>query len=366
MIPLDNCQRLETYTLERLVSLNLLTPELQRTIDDEVVQDIVEYQTQRFQKYRSFLFTGVIVAAQIGARMFLVDGQHRLRAMQRLYLSQPDYKIAVLIVSVNEQFSMQELFVMLNKSKPVPDYIIETTTNLQQRAILDEFVLLFKRDFKAFLSKSKHPHRPNINLDLLADAIHASSLLPMMSSGQDLYNYIRFLNVNKWSLADPVNNFRCVEKVQDVLNAQVLYLGNVKDWKWGLQSKWVQEYRNQKLIPTVSAPSVTVSKEMPEHPRKRSRKSIPKQLRHQVWQRQFGDSLKGTCPLCSEALEYTQFECGHIMSAANQGTDTATNLLAICGSCNKSMGAMNMHDYSHTYLGKNLHELRGCAPLMDA
>ncbi|AYV84563.1 MAG: HNH endonuclease [Hyperionvirus sp.] len=51
------------------------------------------------------------------------------------------------------------------------------------------------------------------------------------------------------------------------------------------------------------------------------------------------------CYACFDnEINSNHFECGHIISTKNGGTDHITNLNPICDEWNKSMGTMNLKD----------------------
>ncbi len=78
------------------------------------------------------------------------------------------------------------------------------------------------------------------------------------------------------------------------------------------------------------------------------RKTIPKQLRGTVWRNYF-NTLDNQCPLCGSSISIDDFECGHIISVKNGGSNHPNNLMPLCGKCNKSMSFMNMDDYCKQY-----------------
>lgn len=83
----------------------------------------------------------------------------------------------------------------------------------------------------------------------------------------------------------------------------------------------------------------------------KTRKSIPKQIKDQVWDTYAGKD-NGICMcFCCEKKELRQssFHAGHIQSVAEGGTDTIDNLRPICRSCNLSMGTQNMNEYKEHY-----------------
>jgi hypothetical protein len=76
------------------------------------------------------------------------------------------------------------------------------------------------------------------------------------------------------------------------------------------------------------------------------RRAIPKKIRGEAWNIQFGTSTKGSCFCCKKELDvFDDWHAGHIISHSNGGTDTAPNLRPVCGSCNLSMGTENMDDF---------------------
>jgi 5-methylcytosine-specific restriction endonuclease McrA len=79
----------------------------------------------------------------------------------------------------------------------------------------------------------------------------------------------------------------------------------------------------------------------------KKRAPIPPAKRNEVWENHFGNKLKDKCPICNRnEINANNFECGHIVSVANNGSNSPDNMVPICGSCNKSMGKKNMIDYA--------------------
>jgi hypothetical protein len=84
---------------------------------------------------------------------------------------------------------------------------------------------------------------------------------------------------------------------------------------------------------------------------KYKKKHIPKSLKTQVWNYWIGKT-KGVskCLVCNlREIEKDSFNCGHIISEHDGGILSVNNLKPICGSCNSSMGTMNMHLFMETY-----------------
>ena len=74
--------------------------------------------------------------------------------------------------------------------------------------------------------------------------------------------------------------------------------------------------------------------------------AIKAPLREKVWRTTMGNILDGLCPVCCQnEISPWNFECGHIKAESMGGNTVLNNLRAICGTCNKSMGAINMDQY---------------------
>ena len=61
---------------------------------------------------------------------------------------------------------------------------------------------------------------------------------------------------------------------------------------------------------------------------------------------------KGECFCCQSELDKTDFHTGHIIAEFEGGKIEINNLEPICGSCNSSMGIMNMNEFINKYYPK--------------
>lgn len=373
----DVNQTYKLYTLEKLINLPLVTPNIQRAIDETVVASICEFQVNRFKERQSFLFLGHLTVGNVGNSMFLLDGQHRLKAIRSIYLFMPTYQILVLHLNITSSFSLIDAFSLMNKSTPVPDYVIQTTMDNSKRAIIDEFVTLFTALYRPYLSKSTRPQRPNVNVTQVADAIHNSNLLSEINSAQGLIDYIKYLNINIFPSLDPKNVRKCIDKVKDIPNSNILYISCDKDFTF---PSYYEEYKNRPYASThfqLSHPTPTSHPPVHSHPpplrpqplrdddddRERDpetgsrilkkRKCVPKSIRTQLWDKYF-QRTSGKCPICSADFNINTMHSGHIVSVVNGGSDMLTNLLPICSGCNASIGSENMNTFVKRYYQKDM------------
>lgn len=94
-------------------------------------------------------------------------------------------------------------------------------------------------------------------------------------------------------------------------------------------------------------------KETPKKPRT-ARKTIPKILKNQVWDKHIGrEKGIGNCKVCQCEIDSKGFECGHIISVKENGPTTIDNLVPICSTCNKSMGTDNLESFKEKYFTSN-------------
>lgn len=88
-------------------------------------------------------------------------------------------------------------------------------------------------------------------------------------------------------------------------------------------------------------------KEKKEKPK---RKSIPKTLKNDVWDKYIGrEKGVGNCEVCSKEIECRSFHCGHVRSVKEDGDTIIENLRPICETCNKSMGTENLYEFKEKY-----------------
>jgi regulator of replication initiation timing len=82
---------------------------------------------------------------------------------------------------------------------------------------------------------------------------------------------------------------------------------------------------------------------------KLKRQTIPKAIKIEVWNLYIGHNKnKAICPLClirEINTHNTDWHCSHVISDVHGGKPTLSNLRALCGTCNQSMGRMDMCEY---------------------
>jgi 5-methylcytosine-specific restriction endonuclease McrA len=336
---IDNYQTKYSIPIESLcTSLNILTPELQREKNIDSINEIIEYQTNIFLKTKSFCFVGELTIAIQDNNYYIVDGQHRYEAMKRIYTKCPYYKVCINVIKPDSNFTIDNVFELLNKSKPVPEYVIENTTNLLKKSKLDHFKNLFVNKYKVYISKSNNPRKPNINLDILLNKLNSSNLFnnEYMINANDIFEYMEYVNIIYWKNLDSKYNMKCIEKVNNACEKHVLYICNdIDDDIWLNNKDWVEDFIEYKNKTNVIV----------------KRKKISSKERQLVWEKDFKNTEKGICKVCNKVeININTFQSGHIISHKNGGESTFENLKPICVLCNNKMGSMNLYEYMKNHI----------------
>ena len=83
---------------------------------------------------------------------------------------------------------------------------------------------------------------------------------------------------------------------------------------------------------------------------KTRRKPLNYATRMSVWNVTFGEDIAiGQCYCCKRKVTQQDFEAGHVVSVANNGSDHLTNLRVVCRKCNLSMGVQDMTVFRDTH-----------------
>jgi hypothetical protein len=347
-LSVDRWQTKTVMTLSALLSLDLHLPAFQRDVDEEHVNEIIAFQNEALNKYGSFLFVGDLILAKTDDNQtYVIDGNHRIHCIKKIYLKQPTALIGVTTILINGTGpTLLEVFSLINKSKPVPDYIIQGTLDQAKRKKLSEYQHLFTKRYQPFISRAKAPHRPNLNIDNFMENVAGSRMFEYFPSAEKMILYTAHVNQVKLRELDPRNATKAFDKVKKYTTAyEPLFLTNDPDFNFLNNVLWMAEFTCN-----YNTPVYQPTQYQPQPPPQRSelvkppykKRALSKTLRSIVWKSSFGSSMTGQCKCCNRLIEYDQFECGHIISERNGGSSGAANLLPVCSLCNKSMGSVNM------------------------
>lgn len=299
-----------------LTQLTVATPDIQRTLDPAVVDRIVCFQQNFYAVHGHYLLMGNITIARINGNDCIIDGQHRAAAYHRLSNLT---EVPVEIFEVDEEH-LVSLYKAVNSATPNMIAVL-TTTNYKIINALEKWLVA---QFPTFVKRSDRTNRPNVSLPTIKKTLENRRLpaCDLVAAACALNNYYASLpatTFQAWGVTDAAKTIELCKKKQPSLFFS-LYRGY----------EWID-----RLIDIAHG---TQPQEL-QHVCCDRRVRIPKTLRVQVWGQ---PSLVGVCHACKSVLNFTDFECGHIIAVAHGGKTTLDNLAPVCRTCNLDMGTMHM------------------------
>ncbi len=286
--------------------LNLSIPSFQREISNERVQyflDILSGYSEEFDDIYEF---PPLLIGQIQQNLYVIDGQHRFLAYKTFCetfdIDQSlvgSFELIINIRHVDNEEELKELFGVVNNHWITPNL----NTNVD---FMDDITILkneIKTRFPLFISDAMKPRFPNINLDSFVSFLFK----------HNIKNIERLLLFN-----EQIKGHIDPEKYKKIQNKGTLYYS------------WVYHDTLQE---------------------QQQKRSIPPQIRRQLWDTYHQGLLNGTCYTCQCTIDYDHFEAAHVIPRANNGKDTLENLRCTCQTCNRFMGTMNLYEFKNKFYG---------------
>ena len=332
----------KTYKLEVINSYSLLeekicTPECQRHIDENHVNEIYEFEKKHYEKYEEFFFINPITICILNDKKYIIDGQHRLACIRKLYNENKSYNFNVYLTNifVENIEEMEEKYTVINKNKPVQLFSNIEVWKLFYKKI-ESYII---EKYKNYLSDSLTPQVPNFNIKYLLEYLDTNEIAIKLNYNSDLFisefeklnNYYKEnISILSKSFNRKIDNYISKsQKKQD----NYLLLSLFRNFEWVDRIVYIIE--NNSTYEGISHYSVNY------------RVKILKKLRRDVWEKRNKNLMKGECFCCSKQIEYDNFQCGHIKSVFFRGETILSNLEPICSCCNRDMGVKDLHYYKN-------------------
>ena len=348
----DNNKMITQLKIGDLLKEKILIPNKQRIRDDMKVNQIIDYQEKYYKnKHNHFNFIGTINihCCKENGKNYLVDGQHRFKAMQNLFTKHhySNFNVKVEIVIVENQTELKENYNLINKNTELPEFPEEANKN-----VVENVCRFFFTEYESMWTLKKRQIRPYLNKNHFQEAVaylsaKFSKSMNCNMDEEDLKEII--INKNKemssWTVEGYSKQIRKIKKWPEFLA-----ICKENDFFIGMYNYTNEEYCYNWIRDIVEQ---YTGEKLKKEKRKR-KKSIPKKKRQEVWTANNGESLSINCFCCNnqELNGMGAWECGHIISEANGGNLDTDNLKPICSGCNKSMGSKNMDDYMKEFYPK--------------
>lgn len=326
----------------------------QRLENKEHVDLIYQHLSEYYKEYDEIFLPGVISLSKIVddkdvkddkedeklEKMVILDGQHRTGALSKLSKEYPDIlenKIRIDLYHVKTQDEAIEIYNIINTSKKVELY-----TGNTEPIIFRTIQHYFMNRFGKYCKSSENPRGLNINVDLICRKMQGYNIVNKFNitenSVGEWIEYIKELNKfyseqsNQTLLSYGLKNH-----LIDEARKENFYLGIFRNYEW------IERLLERPTTPFQDQLHLVVDKEF------KLRQRISKTLRNQVWRKRCNDKIEGECYCCSEVISITNFDCGHVVSVKDGGSNDIQNLEPVCRPCNLHMGTMNMIAYKKLF-----------------
>jgi len=347
MLQLNNTQ-MKIMTTTMLKSLQIVKPEIQRIIDNNKVYDIVNLQLDFFKKHNYFNFSASnpLNLHYFKDQYWLIDGQHRLAAMESLYTNHGhNIETYVIIVSVNTDEELRLNYEMINKNTPLPDFSL--FENIDKK-IPETVALHFQLLYPKIWAKTTKARRPHIFLNYFQETLAYICDIVNIKDVTELQNLVTNYNekLSKWDFNVFQTSYKVNDSMYKIAKEQGFYLGLFSyqpSEEYGFQwAKKIVEEHTGKIIKSTSSYS--------------KKKKIPKKVKNDSWDCYVGKNVATAKCICCKISEINakDFVAGHVVSEYNGGQVVVDNLMPICQPCNSSMGVTNMEDYIKAHYPLNL------------
>ncbi len=315
---------IESRVLRKLMS-NIITPDVQRAIDNEHVDEILQYQKAFFLKHNCYDFSQPIILAEYGKKYVLLDGGHRLNCIMKL---EGAFKVVLIIYkNLNTIKDIEEKLKAINKNKPILFHIDDPNY-----AKINELNKKMHEKWNSCHSKAASPKIPNFNIDKFSKKFHMFEIDSVIKS-------IELLN------AEALNKEQAFKKKFDggsILAEENQFLKNIQ--KCHTKKCYIRLFPNYE----------TILKHIIEKKEWKTlcgitttRKKFTAKEREKFFKKEFGLNPTGNCFSCNSVITMQNYHCGHIDALAAGGSNADNNIKPVCAKCNLKMGTKNMHKYKN-------------------
>jgi len=368
--------------------LTYTAPALQRGIDEDHVNRMVEDQVAEHAATGALSLLQSITVACMGGRYFVLDGQHRIRTFQELRargLPVDCCVVPVVSYAVRDAEELGRYFGRINQHKPVHPLELREGWQHFERPFLQWLTARAKPYLKNGVSRTRCPHIGVEQLKTELQAREEGLRRPTGGDPQVLCEAVRQFDAHvaaiyaTASIASDSPNSNppgiafsvrmCTEPSQlgkrladcaAKVKGNACYLGAFRHFEWldvcvfsmnRMRLRGAQNTQNGDiaiLVPFETVQALVWAQESAEDRggTKRPRAAIPYDIRQRVWDKTNPpSSVSGACYTCGQELRFRDMECGHVVAHALGGGTEVGNLMAVCRSCNRDMGVQDMEAY---------------------
>lgn len=330
-----------------LQKYNIITPNIQRIIDDTRVHDIIEYQIKFFKQFQTFNYFGTINIHHCidTNEYYLIDGQHRFESMKHIY-NQMGHNMEVVVeyIQVANMNALRDNYKIINQNTILPEFPDHIDKNIPESV-----ATYFRKRYPTMWSKTTNAKRPNISWVYFQEALGVLCDYLKITNADDLIEIVNDHNhtLKTWDLFN-FPDYLLMENMLKKCDSTGFYLGLFKYNSDEFRYQWVSDIIYAKT-------GIDYQKQK----RVRNSKKVPQSVKIDAWSKYVGKFYSAYCICCNNnEIKSTNFHAGHMVSYANGGLAIVNNILPICSVCNLSMGARNMDEYISNHYPDNLESFK--------
>lgn len=318
-----NKRKTNMYDLKSLINITFNRPSFQREPNKQRIKELSIIISNKPN------FIVPIIIGVLDQQYYIIDGQHRISAIHKIFSEELYEKIKEVPVVFNHYRTMEEMrldFEIINDTMTLSQLIY---CDEKTKSIINETVTQLQEIYTYyFKSGRKRMARPFIDTTDFENIIIQSKIIEKrgIDSASKLIRLIKALNEHYKSEYNNSDKNKKITKILDKIKKQKyeFYLGMKKDWIDDLMT--IQE----------------------------EKKNITKRDREVIWRLHFGLDSEAKCKCCNINIiskDNPSYHCGHIIPDSKGGRVNRENILPICQSCNLSMSDTPMFEYmkKHNY-----------------
>ena len=325
----------------------IVIPTFQRPIDDTKVEEI---KNNILNSNDWLIQQGFFTIANINDynnKYYLLDGQHRYKAIESIINSNTPYsnQIFIMFIKFNNIEQMKEHFRTININtliEPIYTYFSDEDVKCTILKVREKIVDQYKDAFRKLKNKSVSTH--NLHIEEFMNLFEPNMVKKLYDDNNQEYTDYNYLlrqimraNFEAQRILHDLQiqntrKFYMSDKDYDKCNEYIFYLAfDMIDIR-----KFIFE-DDDIIINPVYRPKTTITKKM----------------RKEVWMKRNQTSMLGKCFCCNTNIELDNFQCGHIVAEVRGGQTILSNLEPICAGCNLGMKTHNLNDYRNTLIAFN-------------
>ena len=335
-VPVEPKTTFVKESIKEFMAQNPRSPGFQRDIISERVLSLIE-TIKRYRKSQTpedlavypVPFLNPLNVGKFNGTLFILDGQHRLTALQTIGIN---FDVCYTLKECETLDEMKEYFREINTHLPQEE-IMRAENTMDALTEVKKYV---NQKYNRHVSNSLKPLFPNVNVDHLS-----TYLIELLQREQSEGSQGELADVDCSDVIERLEEEN--ERMGKVLKESdpELYEKASQPPKQGLfLANAVKLSRADKKSAAVEDAIAT------EPPKKKKRSTgLSKKLREALWKRDFGKNTEGECYACSAPINSFNFEAAHKLAVVNGGDDSKANLVCTCMTCNRESGTMNIDDW---------------------